>query len=108
MTPTIVGKIGANTRPASTTAAVAIAVDVVMIITRIAAIATSASTAISRTPIAVRFFTIDVRKRPTIMAAPKRLRMRPARATAPGFEAPPNSSVMYGLLQVPMLTSSEM
>ena len=79
-----------------------------MIITRMAAIATSASTAMSRTPMAVRFFTVDVRKRPTIMATPNRLRMSPAFATAPGFAAPPNSSVMYGLLHVPMLTSSEM
>ena len=65
-----------------------------MIMTRIAPSATSASTAMSLTPMAVRFFTIDVRKRPTIMAAPNRLRMSPARDTAPGFAAPPNSSVM--------------
>ena len=52
--------------------------DEVMIITRMAPIATSASTAMSFTPMAVRFFTIDVTNRPTIMATPNRLRTNPA------------------------------
>ena len=100
--------MGANASPVSTTAAVASAALWVMIIVRMATAATAAIAAMSFTPMFVRFFTVDVRKRPTIIATPNRLSTRPAFATAFGFWSPPSISVMYGLLHVFMLDSSEM
>jgi len=109
VTPTTVGKIGAKASPVRTMARMARAADWVQIITRMDASDTVAAPAMTRTPMAVRFFTAELRKRPAAMARPNRLRTMPAQKLASaGAEVLPRSSSISFRIQDPIETSREM
>lgn len=89
VTPIIVGKIGAKASPTRRTATIAKIGLLAIIISKIASTDKMDINIITFGPIAVKFFMVEVKNLPVVMAAPNKLSTNPAFVDAETFKLPP-------------------